>query len=470
MAPMTSSLFILVLQALIYLSTAQNPEPRPTAHLVAADVSTHRALEWLLRQRLEDWGWGSDTPRAILALQLANTSTWFGPDNLESQLSGKQMELEIMLQLWRHHESAMTPGRLAQYTLALNAICRDPRQFHGHDLIGSLQHHEAELDFEFAFSSLAVCSSGAHVRKRQIRRLLDIAVKASDHNVDTLSMVLLALNCIVRDHRNRNLDHYVKKPSVGLAEQQHTDGSFGNLHSTALAVQALEAADIELAGNGGNIGPVHWNRSSAINYLVSRQAPDGSFGDVFTTTEVVLGLGPRRLSSVRDLNCGSGNSAGTFTASVAKLQPSTATTLPPTAVASAESNLTVEGTTLRENLKGDDFATVTYTLWVGTNVTENFTINVTAEKNSSFYHIMQIAAEQDSHYVFEATEWPNGHYVHTLAGYKEEPSRYHYWLLYQVPTLPEPASPPGNNFVTPVGVDGLIVEDGDHYLFWYKKL
>ncbi|KAJ4426865.1 hypothetical protein ANN_26664, partial [Periplaneta americana] len=52
---------------------------------------------------------------------------------------------------------------------------------HYHD--GSLQHHEAELDFEFAFSSLAVCSSGAHVRKRQIRRLLDIAVRASDHNV-----------------------------------------------------------------------------------------------------------------------------------------------------------------------------------------------------------------------------------------------------------------------------------------------
>ncbi|XP_069696854.1 uncharacterized protein CG3556-like isoform X1 [Periplaneta americana] len=213
------------------------------------------------------------------------------------------------------------------------------------------------------------------------------------------------------------------------------------------------AVDSELAGNGGNIGPVHWNRSSAINYLVSRQVPDGSFGDVFTTTEVVLGLGPRRLSSVRDLNCGSGNSAGTFTASVAKLQPSTATTLPPTAVASADSNLAVEGTTPRQNPKGDDLATVTYTLWVGTNVTENFTISVTAEKNSTFYHIMQIAAEQDSHYVFEATEWPNGHYVHTIAGYKEEPSCYHYWLLYQVPTLPEPASPPGNNFVTPAVTD-----------------
>ncbi|XP_033607650.1 uncharacterized protein CG3556 isoform X2 [Cryptotermes secundus] len=470
MAIVTPPVLILIFQTLVSMVAAQNPEPRPTAHLVAADVSTHRALEWLLRQRLDDWGWGSDTPRAVLALQLGNTSNWFGPDNLESQLSCKQMELDVILQLWRHHDSPMIPGRLAQYSLALNAICRDPRQFHGHDLIGSLQHHEAALDFEFAFSSLAVCSSGTHVRKRQIRRLLDIAVMPGDHNADTLSMVLLALNCIVRDHRNRNLDHYVKKPSTRLAEAQHADGSFGNLHSTALAVQALEVADSELSGNGGNSGPVHWNRSSAINYLVSHQAPDGSFGDVFTTTEVILGLGPRHLSSVRDLNCGGSNTAGTFAASVAKLRPSVAATHPPSAPGTAVSNVTVEGITPRENPKEEETVIVTYTLWVGTNVTENFTINVIAEKNSSFYHVMQIAAEQDSRYLFEATEWPNGHYVHTIAGHKEEPSHYHYWLLYQVPSLPDPASPPGNNLITPVGVDGLIVEDGDHYLFWYKKL
>jgi len=55
-----------------------------------------------------------------------------------------------------------------------------------------------------------------------------------------MSMVLLALNCIVRDHRNRNLDHYVKKASVQLAEEQNADGSFSNLHRTALAVQVCQ--------------------------------------------------------------------------------------------------------------------------------------------------------------------------------------------------------------------------------------
>lgn len=71
---------------------------------------------------------------------------------------------------------------------------------------------------------------------------------------------------------------------------------------------------------------------------------------------------------------------------------------------------------------------------------------------------------------FSSTEWPNGHYVHTLAGFKEEPMSYHYWLLYKLPELPKVTSPPQNRFVAPVGVDELLIEDGDHYLFWYKKL
>lgn len=74
-------------------------------------------------------------------------------------------------------------------------------------------------------------------------------------------------------------------------------------------------------------------------------------------------------------------------------------TLPPISLASADSNATMEGITPRENPKEEETVIVTYTLWLGTNVTENFTISVIAEKNSSFYHVMQIAAEQDSRYL-----------------------------------------------------------------------
>lgn len=43
-------------------------------------------------------------------------------------------------------------------------------------------------------------------------------------------------------------------------------------------------------------------------------------------------------------------------------------------------------------------STVTYTLWVGSNVTENYTISITTAHNSTFYNVMQLAAEKDSHY------------------------------------------------------------------------
>lgn len=47
---------------------------------------------------------------------------------------------------------------------------------------------------------------------------------------------------------------------------------------------------------------------------------------------------------------------------------------------------------------------------------------------------------------------------------------YNYWLLYRLPELPDPTNPPGNQLIAPVGVDELMVEDGEHYLYWYKKL
>lgn len=96
---------------------------------------------------------------------------------------------------------------------------KDPRRFHGHDLISILQHHEQTADDEFALSILAVCSSSTHVRKRQIRRLLDIA-SGEITNIDTMALVLLALRCIITDHRHRHLQHFIRRPAIGLANLQ----------------------------------------------------------------------------------------------------------------------------------------------------------------------------------------------------------------------------------------------------------
>ncbi|CAG9559314.1 unnamed protein product [Danaus chrysippus] len=409
-----------------------------------------KALQYLLNHRQSDWGWGNDTHHVMLTLQLANnTGKEIEQQGLEMQLSAKQMEIEILLMMSKHHESPPPLGRLAAYTLALGALCKDPRSFHGRDLVAALLHREPPHDLEFAYATLAACSSAAHVRRRHIRRLLDIANAAADHSLDTISMVILALRCVVQDHRHRSLIHFVRRPMAGLARQQHPDGSFGSLTTTALAIQALEDSD---TGPGAH---QHWSLPAARKWLLERQSSDGGWGDAASTAAAVAALTPASLAAVRPPHCSDklldsrheplDNNGGDGTLKLAYQSHST-------------------------NDSDARNVSFTYTLWLGTNVTENYTLYMVAPRNISFYHVMQMAAEQEPKFKFEASEWPNGHYVHTLAGHKEEPMGYHYWLLYRLPEIPDPASPPGNQLVAPVGVDDLMVEDGEHYLFWYKKL
>ncbi|XP_012235651.1 uncharacterized protein CG3556 isoform X2 [Linepithema humile] len=463
-ANMTAVIFLLGWLCVLAHAEASNTDM--TSADIEAEAILERAATWLWSQRDKDAGWGNDTHRVLLVLRLANLSrddNIAPPAPLELQLTAKEMELEIVLLLWRHRE-AFSPVRLARYTLALNAMCMDPRQFHGHDLIGTLQHHEPPTDYEFALTTLAACSAQAHVRKRQIRRLLDIANAAQDHNVDTVAMVILALQCIVQDHRHRNLHHFARKPSIGLAQQQKKDGSFGDLRTTALVMQALEEVENEPTNN--------WNRSAALAWLISQQQSDGSFrGDIRATVEAMLGVAPRGLASIRALDCGQGlsdNSPPRLTTSnnIATSDNHSETALPSEASGGNMSNVdtTVAGTT------APVLVNVSYTLWVGSNVNETYNLTVTAPKNETFYGVMLLAAEMSPHFQFTASEWPNGHYVHTLAGYKEEPMSYHYWLLYRLPSPPEPSSPPGNQLVAPGGVDNLQISEGEHYLFWYKKL
>ncbi|XP_017002309.2 uncharacterized protein CG3556 [Drosophila takahashii] len=426
-----------------------------------------RALDWLKEKRASDYGWGNDTHVVILAKELSG-----GRDpndsvdahvqviqELEDTLSVKEMEIEILAMLDRHHTlpKPLDLDKLARYVLALGSLCKDPKHFHGHDLVATLQHHEPAQDIEFALTTLSACSSAAHVRKRQIRRLLDIASGVTDQSVDAIAMVILALRCIVTDHRHRHLQHFVRRPARGLASLQDQRGSFGSLRSTALAMQALQDLEYDPAG--------HWNRTAASRYILSRQRADGGWSEeplqdgqepdigVGLTADIILALGWKGLGAVRALQCDH---------VIRESSDPTENGEPKLAVPFGLSSSAEES-----DAKNISY---TYTLWVGSNVTEAFSLSLVSPKNTSFFKAMTQAAEMDPRFIFEAREWPNGHYVHTLYGKKEEPRGYHYWLLYRLPELPDPNNTPGNQLIAPVGVDELMVEDGEHYLYWYKKL
>ncbi|XP_023026717.2 uncharacterized protein CG3556 [Leptinotarsa decemlineata] len=112
--------------------------------------------------------------------------------------------------------------------------------------------------------------------------------------------------------------------------------------------------------------------------------------------------------------------------------------------------------------------TISYTVWVGPDITESATINITAPKRTPFYEVMQLAMKKDPYFTFEATESTFGHYITTIAGHKEDKAKNIFWFIYNLKEMPDPNSPPSDDLLSPVGVDGLMIEKGYHYLFWYR--
>jgi len=131
------------------------------------------ASSWLETQRSRDFGWGEDTARCITALQLHNSS-WHHSHNQQSQISVKEMELELILALWNHRIRVVTSSQLAEFILALLSVCKDPHDFHGRDLVSLLQRQEPELNYDFAFHNLALCVADGHIRRRHTRKLIEM--------------------------------------------------------------------------------------------------------------------------------------------------------------------------------------------------------------------------------------------------------------------------------------------------------
>ncbi|XP_047472912.1 uncharacterized protein CG3556-like [Penaeus chinensis] len=343
-----------------------------------------RAVQWVVSQRRADWGWGSDTAHTVLALRLAN-ATWFAPENLEAQLVMKQLQMELVLRLWKHKELPLSAGHLAVNVMALVALCKDPRAFYSKDLVAMVEHQEGEVDFEVAFAQLATCTAGHHVRKSRIRKLLDIISDQNKiHSVDTLSVVILALHC-AQHQRRHDLRRFIDQAMATLLHQQEPDGAFNsNLHSTALALQPK---------------------------VDNFDAPDG--------------------------------------------EPPVPTENPdqPTPTPAAEI-----------------MANITYIIWKGNNATENFNLTFSVPVNTSFLTVMKMAAEQDERFVFSASHWGNGFYIHTLSGAKEQKLGYWFWLFYRLPEPPVPGTKPDNKYVVGTGVQETLVRDKDIFLFWFHQI
>jgi gastric intrinsic factor len=197
-----------------------------------------------------------------------------------------------------------------------------------------------------------------------------------------MAMVLLALRCIVTDHRHRHLQHFIRRPARGLASLQGPKGSFGSLRSTALAIQALQ--DLELDPPGS------WNRTAASEWILERQRSEGGWTEeplqdgqdasvgIGLTADIVLALGCKGLGAVRALQCDHVMQEPNGEPENGEPKLAQPVGLTPVAEENEARNVSY-----------------TYTLWFESNITDNFSLSLTSAKNTSFFKAMTQAAEQD---------------------------------------------------------------------------
>uniref|UniRef100_T1IVF5 DUF4430 domain-containing protein n=1 Tax=Strigamia maritima TaxID=126957 RepID=T1IVF5_STRMM len=372
----------------------------------------------------------------------------------------------------RNRESPLHAGRVAQFINSLVSVCKDPRNFHGHDLVAMMDHMESPHAFEFSYVILALCNAGSHVRKKQVRRLLKIIDSSeASHNHDLLSYgrgaaLTAALTTTIRwalyarravmpnqsgsfSTVDRKVGRKVQKSRIykwkaakgrkfvntrPIQKLQHDLSRLIAGDSRATLVMSLVLQSL-LPYYDGDLG---WNATAAIEFLLNQQQEDGSFGNQLITTAILPVLAGHNYASIPNTSCHF------------KQQN----------LDSTRSSLSSKDETTPEPKP----LSIMYSIWIGNNATENYTLVVTMPHNMSFYEIMLHAVDLDKRYEFEAKEWPNGHYVHTLSGRKENTTMNQYWLL---GLLNPPAEKP---VFIDMGVDEFYPKDGDHIVFWYKQI
>ena len=145
--------------------------------------------------------------------------------------------------------STIATPRLGLIIQGVISICKDPRNFHGHDLIQPLldgfpkfKTHRNFLNyFGYSLAVIALCNSDEEIPEFVIRELIKGSYrKGSHHSVDTNALILTALSCV--SSSNITLQNEVHRTTSNLAEgliskQNATTGAFGNQYSSALAVE-----------------------------------------------------------------------------------------------------------------------------------------------------------------------------------------------------------------------------------------
>ena len=141
-------------------------------------------------------------------------------------------------------------GKLAYYILGVISSCEDPRDFNKQDLVAALKKKMSSYGtvggfnhpFQLGLALLAFCTSGEKVDIKDVRFFVQ-KLKLDDdslHGISTLSIGTIALSCIRRKQKVKELKRTIRRATRKLKViQKMKKNSFGNEASTSLAVQVI---------------------------------------------------------------------------------------------------------------------------------------------------------------------------------------------------------------------------------------
>ncbi|MBN3311300.1 transcobalamin-2 [Amia ocellicauda] len=159
-------------------------------------------------------------------------------------------------------------GLLALYTLALRASCEDLNSIsvHGMTLLQHLKHQlHAEKEhiasssrpltnyYQYGLGVLALCVGGVRISSHVVHKLIQAQSNGGFMHkdilsIDTVAMAALAFQCLKESdeqYDGSQIEKALSATQQDILNSQSDTGLFGNVFSTPLAVQALQAVGSE---------------------------------------------------------------------------------------------------------------------------------------------------------------------------------------------------------------------------------
>ncbi|GIX92061.1 uncharacterized protein CDAR_309191 [Caerostris darwini] len=162
---------------------------------------------------------------------------------------------------------------LALYINALTASCKDPKNFHGNDLVLTLRNmvdsaqHASKFVGPLVYMTLCMNNATSYNDVGKIREIF-ISRNAAFSRIDIQSLAMLSVACMNRETSfvTDSTHESFKQRFLG---RMNTNGLPGNVYEAALLMQALNEMRLE--------------KPELTDFLLKEQQEDGSFSSILAT-------------------------------------------------------------------------------------------------------------------------------------------------------------------------------------------